>query len=253
MKKNETSTNNIGILTDNKKIEEYPNTLLKKYLLEKSSAYHEPQRAGTPKGEPVGFSLLKYKATLFGLTNVKQKDIASDMKISHGLLRKWHTEEPFKALVDRHCREFAALFMKNIGDRVNRRKTAVSAYSQQPLAEMVSTDLPSLDYNEIADAKFYSELTEHYIADAMESEIKKAGNKKDFTLIIEIHAMIDSLRFFKGKSQSEVSKEFDRKILKTIRTNMISEVIEKMQKLKLTEQERKDIIQTMKLLRKGIE
>jgi len=70
-------------------------TLLEKFLNEKLKNYMEPQRKGTPKGEPIGFSKQKYQATLLLMADMKQKDIAELIGVSYGLLRRWRTEKKF--------------------------------------------------------------------------------------------------------------------------------------------------------------
>jgi hypothetical protein len=81
------------------------------FMDNKLKEYVEPTRMGTPKGEPVGFSLTKYQATLFALReslldNEDLKAQARKLGISYGLLRKWRSEQSFKDLVSQHEKEF---------------------------------------------------------------------------------------------------------------------------------------------------
>src|SRR5262249_18262949 len=86
--------------------------LLPKFIDDKLSTYVEPTKKGTPKGEPVGFSLTKYRATLYALRErvlESTEDLiaqAKELKVSYGLLRKWRSEQDFKHLVSRHEKEF---------------------------------------------------------------------------------------------------------------------------------------------------
>ncbi|MDO8282538.1 MAG: hypothetical protein Q7U10_07945 [Thermodesulfovibrionia bacterium] len=79
---------------------------LKYFIDDKVSIYKEPQRKNTPKGDPIGFSLNKYKASLHMLRGISQKKISEEIGISYGLLRKWNTEEDFKKLLIEHFNEF---------------------------------------------------------------------------------------------------------------------------------------------------
>ncbi|GEM_PF-6687608 len=77
------------------------------YILDAMDSYDEPVRKGTPKGERIGFPKHKYYCSLMvALTDKKLKTIAEENKethgISYGLLRKWNSEEDFKALVQDH-------------------------------------------------------------------------------------------------------------------------------------------------------
>ncbi len=81
-------------------------TLLEKFISKKLKAYKEPARMGTPKGEAVGFSRAKYHCSLLSLKKTKAIEIAADLKISHGLVRNWKTEQRFQETVQNHFEEF---------------------------------------------------------------------------------------------------------------------------------------------------
>ena len=97
-------------------------TLLETFIESKARGYSEPSRKGRPRGEALGFSSKKYLASLHLLTAEKQISIAMEQGLSYGLLRKWKTEEPFKALVTKHRRDFAAAFINQVLEeyRLNR-------------------------------------------------------------------------------------------------------------------------------------
>jgi len=81
-------------------------TFLQKFINEKLNSYVEPQRKGIPRGEPIGFSKQKYKATLLLMTNRKQKEIAELIGVSYGFLRRWRTEKKFLEMTKKHCNEY---------------------------------------------------------------------------------------------------------------------------------------------------
>lgn len=83
-----------------------PDTLLKSFIKKRLAQYVEPERKGTPRGEPVGFSKQKYHASLMMLYSKRIKALSGEMDISYGLLRKWRTEEDFLHLVHKHARDF---------------------------------------------------------------------------------------------------------------------------------------------------
>ena len=92
-------------------------TFLDKFIKAKLDSYVEPQRKGTPRGEPIGFSKQKYEATLLLMTNSKQKDIAESLGISYGFLRRWRTEKKFLELTKKHCNEFREVVMAYFKDK----------------------------------------------------------------------------------------------------------------------------------------
>jgi len=91
-------------------------TFLQKFINEKLNSYVEPQRKGTPRGEPIGFSKQKYKATLLLMTNMKQKEIAELIGVSYGFLRRWRTEKKFLEMTKKHCNEYRERVMAYFND-----------------------------------------------------------------------------------------------------------------------------------------
>lgn len=71
-------------------------TLLGKFVNVNFNCYVEPQRKGTPKGEPIGLSRRKLWALLHMMYRLKQKEVAKFTKVSHGVVLKWRTENVFK-------------------------------------------------------------------------------------------------------------------------------------------------------------
>ncbi len=97
------------------------NSLLESFVERKAKAYAEPSRKGTVKGSPIGFSRKKFLATLYMLTADKQITKAMELGISYGLLRKWNTEEPFREMVTKNCKEFADVFVEHLLARHDER------------------------------------------------------------------------------------------------------------------------------------
>lgn len=91
-------------------------SIIYKFFEEKSNNYKEPQRKGTSRGEPVGFSRVKYNASLLIITRTKRKEIAEGLGISYALLRKWNSEKAFKAMVLNNCTEFTGILVKQINE-----------------------------------------------------------------------------------------------------------------------------------------
>lgn len=224
-------------------------TLLSRFINDRVKHYIEPSRQGTPRGETIGFSDVKYLATLScGLIQEKQKEIAEELKISHGLLRKWNTEEPFKKLMERHCREFATVFMQNIRERIARREALNEAYFAQSVQAIASQSPPSMSYEEIADAKLYSEKVHFFIAKAFDAEIKTVSEKKNFTMQMELLAMIGVLKFFSGIKENKTITEKEEMLRKKLLEAMVNDCIEVLQKPTLSKEDRKTILVTLKFV-----
>jgi hypothetical protein len=86
--------------------------LLLRFLREKEKNYREPTRRGTPRGEAIGLSSKKYRATLLSLTSMDLISISKELGVSYGLLRKWRTEPGFKKHIEELIQEFAPLFIE---------------------------------------------------------------------------------------------------------------------------------------------
>lgn len=224
-------------------------TLLGNFVDEKVLRYVEPSREGTPRGETIGFSAVKYGASLYGLTNYKQKQIAENLKISHGLLRKWHTEEPFKEAVDKHCREFSEVFIKNMWEKYRTHDAKMDSYKALPLSEISSTDLPHMDWNDISDARLYSDRASLYIAIALEAEPKKQIAKEDYLLMV--YNEIDVLRYFQGDKKSKELVAQEAKLKRMLLKSLLDSCIEIAQKPNLSKKDKVELLTTLKVISQG--
>jgi hypothetical protein len=132
-------------------------TFLDAFLMKKVERHIEPERKGTPKGKPIGFSRKKHAAALMCLKKNPLKFIAETVKVSHGLLRKWRTEDSFKELVDSLAAECAKNIMVHIIIRGYKQKELADEYFTKPVEEILKTAPPELTWIEFNDLKHYSE------------------------------------------------------------------------------------------------
>ena len=110
------------------KMVEVPN-LLSEYIEQKISSYVEPQRAGTPRGEKIGFSAKKHTTCLHvALGKIQLKELAKKAKLSYGLLRLWHSEPEFKQKIAKYREDFAFYIAHYIYEQKNKRDTAIHDY-----------------------------------------------------------------------------------------------------------------------------
>ncbi len=122
--------------------------LIGEYVLYHLHDYEQPTRAGTSKGEKIGFSRKKYYAAMLaGITNWTLKDIAKSCDVSYGLLRKWRTDPEFYESSYAHAIEFASEIIK-------RTKTTLPAWNPYE----IDPGIPSDDYQKMLfEANHYSE------------------------------------------------------------------------------------------------
>jgi|GEM_PF-1928144 len=227
-------------------------TLLRQFIQERIRSYREPTREGTPRGENIGFPVAKYGATLYGLTRIKQKEIAEWLGVSHGLLRKWRTEEPFKLMADKHCHDFAELFVRNLRDRITQRETLNDAFIAQSPQDIASQPIPSLRYDEVSDADVYSDELLSCILDAVEKMLIDNG-EKELVLIVEVLNMLSAMRFFMGKKTPDSFAEAEKKFANNILKSIVEESIEILLKPNLDEKDRKSLLTIMRMIIQSFE
>jgi len=131
--------------------------LIDNFIYRKIDEYEVPTRAGTPRGEPIGYSAKKYYAAVLCLKTVPVKEMAKMTKVSYGLLRKWRTEDDFKKLVEELSVEFTAEVINHLVARGIKQAELADEYVSRSVEEISKTPPPELTWNEFEDLKFYSE------------------------------------------------------------------------------------------------
>tara|TARA_R110000787_G_scaffold176947_1_gene289010 strand:+ start:417 stop:680 length:264 start_codon:yes stop_codon:yes gene_type:complete len=84
--------------------------LIDSFIAEKIDNYIQPTRAGTPRGQKIGFMLPKYKAAVYSLKKLSGLDHSKLAGVSHAVFRKWKGQPDFKALVS----ELESNFFSNL-------------------------------------------------------------------------------------------------------------------------------------------
>ena len=179
--------------------------------------YPEPTRAGTPKGDLIGFSQKKMRASLLmilynpadGLTLGQIADIAG---ADPGVLRVWHTEEAFKEAAKRACHD--------VGEAIRATIDVLSTKGEiQSIKEMRAKDGPKkLTVLHVGDQKIFKilksekEIPSPFIKKFLASgEIEKEGVK-----VIEIDDLQEGLKnphIMKGLRTPDERIDFWAKIL----------------------------------------
>jgi len=195
-------------------------SFLNAFFYQKINTYTEPIRRGTPRGEPIGFSHQKYNAALFCLKKWKLKDLANVVGVSHGLLRKWRTEDRYWDLTDKLQSEYTDLLIKHLEARAQRQKELADEYFKKSIKEIARTPPPELGWNEFRDLKQYSQSLILLIAGKVgkytESLWKKIGPRPDgynyperildFSVANQCHHFFEILGGYPLKSKRELGE-----------------------------------------------
>lgn len=129
---------------------------LDSFFMEKIKNYQEPQRKGTPKGEPIGLSTQKYYAALLMLKDVPIKELSKSVRVSYGLLRKWRTEKPFKEQIAQLESVFMNELITHLGWRGEMQKKLSDDYFEKSIDYIATNPPPELTWNEFRDLIHYS-------------------------------------------------------------------------------------------------
>lgn len=89
------------------------------------SHYQEPEKKRVLKGQIIGFSKQKQKATLLSILYpycLDLREIAKKAKISEGVLRVWRTQTDFKDAIKEACESFSEEIWDFIVEKVENKK-----------------------------------------------------------------------------------------------------------------------------------
>jgi transcriptional regulator with XRE-family HTH domain len=211
-------------------------TLLSRFIMEKIDKYIEPQRRGIARGEKVGLSLDKYIASLFMLYNMKQKEMAEKIGISHGLLRKWNTEEDFQTMVLKHCEEFAEIVCKYLKEKVKKCGYQYAAILKKPMSEIPHSKIIS-DYSEVSDAGVYGPVLALIL-------VQKLFHIKDIDLAMAMDRFF-LFELMKGGRKSKLDKEVRKarvELARRFEKTLLEKVRDVLMDSNASEEQRKDAV-----------
>lgn len=203
-------------------------SFLDSFFMEKIKNYQEPQRKGTPKGEPIGLSAQKYYAALLMLKDVPIKELSKSVRASYGLLRKWRTEKPFKEQITQIESDFMNELITHLGWRGEMQKKLANDYFEKSIKQITTTPPPELTWNEFRDLNHYSpQLIASIIVvvpKALEDFLKKVNeifsdlslewSDEDISLVATYHQYVrffDLLKYypFRKENKSQILGELE--------------------------------------------
>jgi len=224
----------------NRKRDSNASTFIGDYVLFKFCEYEQPTRAGTPRGEKIGFSWNKYHAAMMvGITNLKLKDIAKGIGISYGLLRKWKTEPEFVDSSFFHAVGFAHEIIRRVKKYLEDKGEEIEKYFKEGNPNLLEPELesPLNDYQRlIINAPLFSN-TVSYLIDkftfTLLEDLKK--NTADGSGRIEKMHLFDSLHTI---SYYGAKKKFPKQypVYAKLSVHLIRDVLESKKVLSIREQ-----------------
>ena len=200
MKRNRKKQFDFFIVLEGGKRVKNPRGWLLKFIEEKANGYIAPVRKGTPKGDPIGFPITKYKASILSLAALSFKDIANASDVSYALLLKWRGEDAFKKQVQANIDEFSEWFIEKMWKKF---KGKVPGY-----VETESLDLSQIFWypellKELEEDFPYSPFLEKEILEKMIKKTDEEKSKAEFLYMAMDLLTFWRLRTSKDKNSSE--------------------------------------------------
>ena len=196
-------------------------TLLDKFIKEKLKSYIEPERKGTAKGDPIGLSRVKYEASLFMLSRITYKELAEQLKISHGLVLKWRTEALFKSTLEKHMVEFGILF----GKRVLEIASTIDDFTKPE-------NYSNLDLNEFSGQDFSQDLFTLIWAELelLRDKLIEEFNLHILPVVLDVFATFAYTHYFVRLRDQEKADKLMRDAYKLFHTTTVSIMSERITK-----------------------
>ncbi|MGE5445745.1 MAG: hypothetical protein ACM3SR_14320 [Ignavibacteriales bacterium] len=175
------------------------------------------------------------------MTNLKGKEIAEKVGISHVQLRKWKNEKPFQEKVMSNEQEFASEFLQYLRDKSLMILNLAKVWNEGRRTGIISEQLekgriPFLTLSEIDDLKFYHPQLAFKIAKLISNT--KGDKFKSFPYFRGIVCYV--LHSFEASAKIEIKWPRDYK--ETLRRDIDRGIQKLIEKPALSEQERDEII-----------
>jgi hypothetical protein len=241
--------------------------LIEEFFRTEIENYSEPQRRGTSRGDPIGFSKVKYSASLFSLTDKDLKEVARSLSVSYGLLRKWRTEDQFKKMVNKHVEKFSVIFYRHILELVIEDRKRQEEFLSKPLEEIASSQLPQVSrenrHRRISSYLSYSPILQKKIGqiflkinEGKTETLLKMGvirNEDEMPLLMLGAASFvewigDLSRKLEGRSKNPDEEKLALEITKMSRESLYAMAQEIIMKREITDEDRKQLLYVCKLM-----
>jgi hypothetical protein len=221
--------------------------LLRKFIDDKTRSYKEPQRTGTPRGEPIGFPRTKYLASLYLLTSLSLKEISEGLKISYGVLRKWRTEKGFKDLIAKNTAEFALSWMEHLRYRARENRALWESFLKRPHHEIAENEPHLLGYEEYVDAGSYSPAVNYLIGNLL---LDKISSTEDEDLRLEILNVISAMDIYSGRTESDELRKKREEVKNILLRELLSRIEKTLLKPRITKRERAEALSAVAVMKK---
>ncbi len=207
-------------------------TCLEEFFSNKISTHVEPSRRGTPRGNPIGFTKVKYQAVLVStLTNINLIKLAGKLEGSYNVLRKWNTKVDFKACCNSISDEFKAIIDFELLD--------IFTHLAEDFKHGKFHEHDEL-FARFKDADTYNKTIISHITDRLNHYLYELPNGQV--------AFFDMAHYLAKYSGSQKLLELLIQLQKRLKENLIEEIIETLQKPELSEQERGGVVIKLKRL-----
>jgi hypothetical protein len=176
---------------------------MSEFIKKKEMQYVIPQRKGTAKGEPIGFSKAKYEVCLRLLYRIKLKEIASIFNISYGVLRRWAIDEDFKQAVQQARDEFGEHFVNILKQKLEIwHQDNHDIYSFSPRRDIFFIPFQQIDSAVFSDYQDYDPLLREMIENKIITLLNQPLMSRFILVVINLFKTLEQ-----GKKGPEIGFE----------------------------------------------
>ena len=213
--------------------------------------YHEdPIRKGTPRGEKIGFFWVKQNACIaLAVTNSKMKQIAEQLEISYGLLRKWKSEQDFQKEMSKHVWEFVMEILHRVDAEIEEGPKRFQDYIDGVNDDSNNLNTPFNPYSRVmVDAPQFSNGVMNLLTGFGDKFLKEATRKGSLEIedeYFKYHLIFRIIMYGRHKIAAPLHPQ--------LLESMAAEAKSIMQSKKtLSEKERRCVISRLDVVEKGL-
>lgn len=215
------------------------------FIQERVDSYPEPQRLGTRKGDPIGLSKIKYAAALHGLTYKKPKEIAEEVGVSYGLLRKWGTEKEFVSVLQQHLDMYAQYCFHYLSNSYDEKgKYLINKFLEQPMEEIAQATCSHVLFEEFPKELKISPVLLYDLARMLLHVVTNRERDVyfDVYLLAFVHQFLLDIRVLRPSDMKHPFFTTVRELFRSLRETLYREMRIIMRKKTITLQDRKLVV-----------
>ena len=223
------------------------NNLFEAFYTEKMLNY-SPAPTLSRKGGRARMDRQRYQASLLQITSMTQLEISKLLKISHGTLMNWNMEWGYKALLEKHRKEFSRSFLDEFIKKAQEYRVNLNEDFKLPTNEFTNRKLPRFEWEFFGERQDFNVKTRIEILLMGDDWFK---NYPDISLVLL--AWWEPIPTRTGKDEKILKAEylaFHERLHEKLHAMFIENIRHLLLKPSPTTEDKNFILYTMELIRK---